>query len=129
MCFLLALQPYYQPVHPGQEMSLEYSMFMPPNLPPREFNMKIQLYFSVEDTMLANMFFNQVRWPRRCGASVGCACGLSRCEGKGKRKRAWVTVQQARGPAACQAYQEDLRQGSSQTRKTSGTEVAAMKQL
>jgi hypothetical protein len=48
------------PVGPGQEVSLDYGLFMPYQLPPREFNLKMMLYFSAEDTMLANMFFNQV---------------------------------------------------------------------
>ncbi len=33
---------------------------MPRQLPPREFNLKIQLYYTAEGPMLANLFFNQV---------------------------------------------------------------------
>ncbi|GAB4824114.1 hypothetical protein N2152v2_011160 [Parachlorella kessleri] len=52
-------QPYFLPLPAGQEASLEYNVFMPRQLPPREFNLKIQLYYTVEGPMLVNLFFNQ----------------------------------------------------------------------
>lgn len=52
-------QPYHLPLGPGQEVSLDYGMFMPFQLPAREFNLKVMLYLSVDDNMFLNLPFNQ----------------------------------------------------------------------
>lgn len=40
---------------------MEYTMWMPNNLPAREFNLKVVLYFAMGEDMLASLFFNEVR--------------------------------------------------------------------
>jgi hypothetical protein len=50
-----------QPLQPGEEASLEYRLFFPTNLPPRDFILKLFLFYSDSDTIVPAMVFNGVR--------------------------------------------------------------------
>lgn len=76
------LQPYHVPLQPGQELSLEYPIMMPPNLPARDFILQIGVWMSEgtaeEPSHQQHLFYNEVR--RRWGWGWGGGSSSASCD-------------------------------------------------
>jgi hypothetical protein len=54
------LQGYRVPeLGPGEQNVVEYGMFMPPNLPPRDFFLRVQLLLNDAGEFVPTLVFNQ----------------------------------------------------------------------
>lgn len=61
-------------MQPGEEQSLEYQLSFPKQIPPHEFILQMNLFYSVDNNLVApRMFLNQVRQRGR-GQSGRLAC-------------------------------------------------------
>lgn len=68
------LQGYQLPLGPGEETNVEFELFFPNNLPPREFYLHLRMVLGEGEQYLASLLFNEVG-PRSAGCSrymLGC---------------------------------------------------------
>ena len=52
-----------EPLGPGEETNLEYGLFFPTNMPPREFYLNMNMVLGTEEGYFTHQLFNEVGAP------------------------------------------------------------------